>query len=227
MKINTIYILVLAIIVLFLMWFFVSGGDYNVTDLHAMDPHYVHQSVCPIQESDKGKIEGQSKNICKNEDKSDDKNKADKADKADNIDDTSVHNEPFITGYESVDIEYTECKKESKGEKECRRALNEIFRKDFIRSRPKWLRNPKTGYPMELDCYNKELGIAVEYNGIQHYKWPNFTNQSKQEFIDQVERSKLKPGLCDKNDVYLISVPYTVPNSQIKDYIVNKLVTSI
>ena len=30
-----------------------------------------------------------------------------------------------------------------------------------------------TGKSLELDCYNVEYGVALEYNGIQHYKFPN------------------------------------------------------
>src|SRR5690348_6310742 len=80
----------------------------------------------------------------------------------------------------------------SKGEKECRRVLEEIYGKSFTKVRPKWLKNPETGRNLELDCYNEELKIAVEYNGEQHYKWPNFTKQSQEDFIQQVRRDKYK-----------------------------------
>ena len=61
----------------------------------------------------------------------------------------------------------------SKGETECRKVLESIFGKPFPSSRPDFLRNPVTGgiHNLELDCYNHELGLAVEYNGIQHYKF--------------------------------------------------------
>ena len=31
--------------------------------------------------------------------------------------------------------------------------------------------NSVTGKPLEFDCFNKELLIACEYNGRQHYEY--------------------------------------------------------
>lgn len=109
---------------------------------------------------------------------------------------------------------------ESKGEAKCREVMREIYEKDFPNKRPYFLKNPETNRCMELDCYNEELKIAVEYNGIQHYVYPNFTNQTYDEFIQQRRRDMLKVNLCDLNDVYLITVPYNVKLDQIYDYIV-------
>ena len=73
---------------------------------------------------------------------------------------------------------------ESKGEKECRKVLENLFNKPFSKSRPDFLRNPVTGgnFNLELDCYNQELSLAVEYNGIQHYKYvPYFHRNNDQQ----------------------------------------------
>lgn len=107
----------------------------------------------------------------------------------------------------------------SKGEKKCREVLEEIYGRPFKTVRPDFLKNPETGRNLELDCYNHELKIAVEYNGIQHYVWPNFTGQSRDAFIKQLRRDKFKAKRCDEKGVYLIIVPYNVPNELIKDYI--------
>jgi len=107
----------------------------------------------------------------------------------------------------------------SKGEKLCREAIEEIYNKPFPRCRPNFLKNPETKRNLELDCYNDELKIAVEYNGIQHYKWPNFTGQSQEDFVKQIRRDKFKVETCDANGVYLITVPYNVPHEDIKNYI--------
>lgn len=109
---------------------------------------------------------------------------------------------------------------ESKGERKCREVLEFLYGKSFPCVRPKFLRNPETGRLMELDCYNEELKIAVEYNGIQHYVFPNFTNQSYDAFINQRRRDQLKVNLCDLHGVYLITVPYNVKLEDIQDYIV-------
>jgi hypothetical protein len=109
--------------------------------------------------------------------------------------------------------------KRSKGEIFCCRALEEIYGKKFYTIRPDFLKNPETGRNLELDCYNHELKIATEYNGIQHYIWPNFTGQSKEDFIKQRRRDEFKLQRCNQEGIYLITVPYNVPHNQIKKYI--------
>lgn len=80
----------------------------------------------------------------------------------------------------------------------------------FPSCRPDFLVNPETGRCLELDCYNKTLGIACEYNGIQHYEYPNIYHTDVQQFKDQMRRDKFKEGVCKKNGILLIVVPYTV-----------------
>ncbi|AHH02016.1 helicase nuclease [Pithovirus sibericum] len=113
--------------------------------------------------------------------------------------------------------------KRSKGEQICCDTLEKIYSKPFYRVRPGFLRNPETGRKLEIDCFNKDLRIGVEYNGRQHYVWPNFTGQSKQEFLNQVRRDRFKIETCDRNGVYLITVPYTVSHDQIPLYIQQRL----
>lgn len=110
-------------------------------------------------------------------------------------------------------------KKCSNGERICREVLEEMYGKPFDCVRPDFLKNPETGRNLELDCYNDELKIALEYNGIQHYKWPNFTGQTKEQFISQLRRDKYKADICEKHGIYLIRVPYNVSHNGIKDYI--------
>ena len=99
----------------------------------------------------------------------------------------------------------------NKGEEIVSDVLEEILESPVQRNiRPDFLRNPETGKNMEMDCYNEEYAIAVEYNGIQHYKFPSVFYKSEKEFTDQVYRDRLKRKLCDENGIYLISVPYWV-----------------
>jgi hypothetical protein len=111
----------------------------------------------------------------------------------------------------------------SHGEQICRETMNFIYGVPFISQRPSWLLNPETGEPLELDCYNEEYRIAVEYNGEQHYHWPNHTDQSYDEFINQVRRDEFKKELCAIHSVYLIIVPFTIPFDDIHDYIYDRL----
>lgn len=106
----------------------------------------------------------------------------------------------------------------SKGERECRRVLEKMFSVPFPTVEPYWLINPTTGERLEIDAYNKELGIGLEYHGKQHYSKSSF-NQTDDEFARQNERDDVKFKLCQENNVYLITVPYTVPIEQIEKYI--------
>ena len=111
----------------------------------------------------------------------------------------------------------------SKGERVCIQAMKKIYNVEFKSIWPNWLINPETGMKMELDCYNEDIKIAVEYNGEQHYFWPNYTGQTKEQFMNQVKRDKLKQELCIKNKVYLIIIPYTIKDEDIYPYIRSKL----
>jgi hypothetical protein len=111
----------------------------------------------------------------------------------------------------------------SRGERMCCQTMERIYGVPFNTIRPDWLRNPETGERLELDCYNDDLKIAVEYNGEQHYKWPNFTNQTYEQFINQTRRDTLKADLCDRNGVYLIVVPCHVLYENIPSYIMSYL----
>lgn len=115
-------------------------------------------------------------------------------------------------------------KQQSMGETECKAALHRIYGKPFYTVRPDWLKNKRN---MELDCYNETLksekypgGIAVEYQGEQHYKvvkkyHPNGEDDLKQ----QQYRDHLKRELCRRHGVYLIEVPYTVKLDQIENFL--------
>lgn len=105
----------------------------------------------------------------------------------------------------------------------CCKVLEEIYKKPFTSSRPGWLKNPETGGVLEIDCYNEELKIGVEYNGIQHYRYPNIFHKTYDDFIKQVRRDQYKHKKCDENGVYLITVPYNVPQEKIREYILHYL----
>lgn len=114
--------------------------------------------------------------------------------------------------------------KGSKGERECRRVLETIFKRPFPNVRPRFMRNEVTGENLELDMYNPELRLACEYNGQQHYKfnkWMHKGNSSN--FQNQQYRDIMKRDLCQKNNINLIEVPYTVKHHDIQYYIINKL----
>ena len=114
---------------------------------------------------------------------------------------------------------------ESSGERKCRETLQKIFNRPFNKIRPNFLNNVVTGskHNLELDCYDKQLGLAVEYNGRQHYDYVPFFHTNKEAFLNQKYRDELKRRMCVDNNVILIEVPYTVKVEDIEEYIVNEL----
>jgi hypothetical protein len=127
-----------------------------------------------------------------------------------------------------VSVPDTNTRKDSVGEKECRRVLEEYFGKQFPKCRPEFLRNQVTSteisnYNLELDCYNDELKLGVEYNGRQHYSYVPHFHKNREAFYNQKYRDELKRIKCREHGVHLIEVPYTIPVDKIRDYILETL----
>jgi len=110
----------------------------------------------------------------------------------------------------------------SYGENISRVVLETIFKKPFPSTKPKWLLNPETNRPLELDGYNEELKLAFEYNGVQHYKRTNYT-KTNDVLIKQQNRDIIKNRICNKKGVRLITIPYTINNNNIKNFIIVEL----
>lgn len=114
-------------------------------------------------------------------------------------------------------------KNSSRGEAVCRCVLEHIYGVDFPNVRPNFLRNPETGRNLELDCYNEQLKLAVEYNGEQHYRFVDAFHNDISDLEKQKKRDLLKMQLCKENNVTLIIVPYTVPLKSIAKYLVSNI----
>lgn len=113
---------------------------------------------------------------------------------------------------------------ESRSEIKCREILERYFKKPFRKARPNFLRNHITGrHNLELDCYNPELRLALEYNGAQHYKYIPFFHPTKDAFYNQKYRDDMKHRLCKENGIRLIEIPYTVNYNELENYIVSIL----
>lgn len=70
------------------------------------------------------------------------------------------------------------------------------------KERPEWLRNPKTGFKLELDYYIPELKIAFEVQGLQHYKSIDYWG-GEEAFEIRQERDQQKRNLCFMKGVTL------------------------
>ncbi len=78
--------------------------------------------------------------------------------------------------------------------------------KEWCKVRPDWLRNPETGVPMELDMFCAELATAVEYNGRQHYEFPNQFHSTREQFDAQQRRDRAKAEICLGQSVRLVVI---------------------
>ena len=107
------------------------------------------------------------------------------------------------------------CKVQFKTEHICKKIFEELFEVIFEKSRLKIL-NGK-----ELDGYNKELKIAFEYNGYQHYEHSKIFNKNNS-LKEIKKRDKQKIRLCIKNNIKLIIIPYWIELKNLKQYIIEK-----
>jgi hypothetical protein len=110
-----------------------------------------------------------------------------------------------------------------KHEQRCRLILETILRAPFPSVRPDFLRY-KTGKNLELDGYNESLGLAFEYQGVQHRKYcPGLFHRDHSDFVNQQERDAFKKRTCEALGVRVIYIPDTVPYDSLWDYIETEL----
>ena len=72
--------------------------------------------------------------------------------------------------------------------------------------------NKETGYRLELDGYCPKLKLAFEYDGIQHYKYPNPFHRDLRDFNRQRKRDGIKNRRCKSHKVILIRIKYDIPD---------------
>jgi hypothetical protein len=104
---------------------------------------------------------------------------------------------------------------ESKGEQITRACLESIFNLKFVNKRIPEIKNPNTGKNLELDCYNEFLKLAVEYHGVNHYKFIPFFHKTLEKFYESQERDEYKMQMCKKLGIDLLIVPYNTKHDQI------------
>lgn len=110
-----------------------------------------------------------------------------------------------------------------KHETRCRIIMENIFKVPFVSIRPDFLKYPKTGKNLELDVFNQDLMLALEYDGVHHRKYTEFFHKSEQDFIEQQERDKYKEDKCKELGITLIRVPDTVKYENLEEYIKKEL----
>lgn len=123
----------------------------------------------------------------------------------------------------TLHIPYIKLDCKYKGETISRYILETLTNRKFNKVRPKWLINPYTNRSLELDGYNEDINIAFEYNGSQHYKFEPFFHKSVHDSENQIIRDYIKYKICDRLNIFLIIIPYSIPYSELPGYIFNKL----
>jgi hypothetical protein len=95
----------------------------------------------------------------------------------------------------------------NKVENKVRIIFETYFNKQFPTVKPDFLKNPATGWRLELDGYCEELKLAFEYDGEQHYKeiehWNDIRSLDSRQQYDE-----LKTDLCKNAGITLIRIPY-------------------
>lgn len=88
--------------------------------------------------------------------------------------------------------------------------LKLIFGRDNVIAsvHPLWaFSNKKVLLEFDIGVVSKKL--LVEYNGIQHYEYPNFFHKTRQDFKDQVDRDELKAKQASDNGWKLLVIKYS------------------
>lgn len=100
------------------------------------------------------------------------------------------------------------------------KCLEAITGKKFVTVHLPWLKY--RGRYMELDGYNDELKLGIEFNGPMHYEH-NSAIESRAQYEERVEKDKLKRELCAANGVKLITLSYKVSPQFTNAYLKSRL----
>lgn len=105
----------------------------------------------------------------------------------------------------------------------CRRILEEETGKNFPKLRPLFLYNKTTGRCLELDGFNEELKVGFEHQGRQHDKFTPYFHTSIEDFKYSQWKDEFKKEKCKENGINLIIIPYNIPETELKKYILDRL----
>ena len=100
-----------------------------------------------------------------------------------------------------------------KTEEQCKKLLEQKLGFEFKKTR--FICNDKR---YEWDGYNKEHKIAFEYQGYQHYIFPNKFHKTELQYLKAKQRDLDKLQYAKENNIKLIIIPYT-EEKNLEEYI--------
>lgn len=111
-------------------------------------------------------------------------------------------------------------------QEKCRQAFENIFKIKFIKKRFycfKKVDGTKSKSFIEFDGYNEELKITFEYQGYQHYQYPNRWHKTKTDFQKLRSKDLFKRQFCLENNIKLIIIPFQIKEKDFENYIKGEL----
>jgi len=98
-----------------------------------------------------------------------------------------------------------ECKTISKGENKIMKILS---KNNIEYTKEHSFEDCKNINKLPFDFYIPSKNIIIEYDGIHHFKSVDFFGGEK-ELKHRQKLDKIKDKYCEKNNIYLIRIPYT------------------
>lgn len=105
------------------------------------------------------------------------------------------------------------CAKQSSRERLIERCLKELcipYEKEYI------FPDCRDKYPLRFDFYFPGFGLAIEYQGEQHYM-PAIAFGGEIQFSKQQRHDEIKRDFCRKNNIELLELPYTLSDIEIRE----------
>ncbi len=129
----------------------------------------------------------------------------------------------------------------SKGEKMTRLILESLFNKSFITERPDFLqykpkrkddkltntnakkKKPNKSNNLEIDLYNEELKLGIEYQGDQHFRYTKHFHRDLEGFQRSTDKDQFKRKKCYQNGVYLVEMHDFIKKEDLGTYVLKAI----
>ena len=102
-----------------------------------------------------------------------------------------------------------------------RKLMKQIFGLDFPQTQAKIVLNDMSLHGlMHFDGYcefvyaGRKVKVAFEYQGYQHYKFPNTFHRTYKKFLDLQKNDKIKYDKCREQGIIFVVIPYKIHNNK-------------